>query len=157
MTKHETTVFRMRHKFTHVKIEVSGPAKGREQRELGLTISRKIAEIFGFTNPKIERYPWGWLRSSSSSKTNRDWLDDDGINFTQAPSINTPEEQIGFGIRTRRLSFNLTQEAFARQVGINRSHLSQIERGRCHVRPETLARIEAVFAQPETQHAPNRL
>lgn len=51
------------------------------------------------------------------------------VRALQSRSIDTPTGRFGFDIRMQRLKLGLSQDEFASKLGINRSHLSRIERG----------------------------
>lgn len=71
---------------------------------------------------------------------------------------------IGFNIRSLRMQAKLSQEKFAEMVGINRSYLSQIERGMENPSLVKLVKIADGLDEPITtlmkgleSHAPHRL
>lgn len=49
--------------------------------------------------------------------------------------------QVGHAIRVRRRELDLSQEAFADQIGMHRAYYSSIERGEKNVTLETLHRV----------------
>ena len=54
------------------------------------------------------------------------------VKYTQASTNGSREEvarSLGHEVRTRRVTYGITQEELAEQVGVSRSYLSQIERG----------------------------
>lgn len=53
-------------------------------------------------------------------------------------------ETLGFEIRMKRLSLGLSQEQFAKQIGIQRSHLSDLERGLCHPRKKLREKLSGL-------------
>ena len=63
----------------------------------------------------------------------------------QAAPIDSPAGALGYEIRMKRLRIGRSQAELARAVGIQRSHLSAIERGLYHPHAETLNRIRSVL------------
>lgn len=60
-------------------------------------------------------------------------------------------KNVGERIRDARTQLHLTQDYVARQVGIGRSALADIERGRRKVSAEELGRLSEVFLVPMEQ------
>jgi transcriptional regulator with XRE-family HTH domain len=53
----------------------------------------------------------------------------------------TPQEQLGANVRTRREALNLSQPALGERVRMQKSEISDIERGATNVRATTLVRL----------------
>lgn len=64
--------------------------------------------------------------------------------FHSSP-VTTDPGRFGFEIRMKRLKLGLTQQEVADQIGFNRTHLSDIERGVHHPMPLLRLRIDAFF------------
>ncbi len=58
---------------------------------------------------------------------------------------------LGVAIEAIRLGEEMSQSAFARQLGISRAHLCDIEKGRKAVSPERAARFARVLGYGEKQ------
>src|SRR5690606_32880532 len=78
------------------------------------------------------------------------------VSLRQALRIGEPRHNEGFEIRMRRLKFGLTQLQFAKHCELSRTHLSRIEHGHIHIRPETRVRIERAFRILLKQEAQKR-
>lgn len=71
--------------------------------------------------------------------------------FRSAP-LATVRGNVGAEIRSQRLKLGLTQQALAPQLGIQRSHLSDLERGLHKPNAETLAALEKTLSVKFSAH-----
>jgi transcriptional regulator with XRE-family HTH domain len=60
-------------------------------------------------------------------------------------------ERFGFVVKTRREELGLTQEQLAGQIGIHRTHLSDVERGGRNICLLNIERVAAALALPLSQ------
>lgn len=67
------------------------------------------------------------------------------VRLFQSQSMHSLRGAIGFKVRMARLKYGLSQAQLAKQVGIYRSHLSDIERGLFLPRASTRERLEKVL------------
>jgi DNA-binding XRE family transcriptional regulator len=134
----------------NLKIEVKGLINKRERRAVLLATFRRIDPLFKLLDFEDHRFDEGWIvhRDGSWENAFRDL--ERGVKLRQAVRTRTSEQKLGFEIRMRRLKIGLSQQALAASAGINRSHLSQIERGQCRVKLMTLRLIENALGRPTT-------
>lgn len=78
-----------------------------------------------------------------------------GQSLRHALSSDTKEQRFGFRMRMRRLEIGHSQEGMAAKLGIDRGHLSRIERGAHWPRPALLAEICRVLNLPMPQEPHN--
>lgn len=131
-----------------LKVEVRGSVSQRERRAVLLATFRRISPLFKLMDFEEPVYEEGWIVHRDGGWENAFRDRRKGVRLRQAVRSRTPEQKLGFEIRMRRLKLGLSQVSLARSANINRSHLSQIERGQCRVKLETLRRIESQLRRP---------
>lgn len=137
----------MRFKGWTVRLWIHGAGGPRERRQLALAISKMASKTFGaFLGPNWITHPDGYWANIERDEGRE-------IPLNRAASFETDEARFGFEIRMRRLKAGLSQRELARRAGLDHSHLSLLERGRCRMRESTFARIHNALKDVESRPA----
>jgi DNA-binding XRE family transcriptional regulator len=121
-------------------LDVSLPQEARRARLLA--IGQRILPIIKELSPSILVQI-----SHEGGHSKFSW---ESVSLREALAIDEPARKLGFRIRMARLDSGLRQLDLAKRAGINRSHLSDLERGLSEPSKETLDRIwEALGLPPD--------
>jgi DNA-binding XRE family transcriptional regulator len=126
---------------TQVRIEIEGKMEPRSQRAVAHSLLLKAMELLGYDVTGWKEYPLGNIYQPGANTWNQEWLLKSGIPLTHALRTETAEQKTGYRIRVLRLEIGMSQAELALRAGIDRSHLSEIEHGRCRMRAETQAAL----------------
>jgi DNA-binding XRE family transcriptional regulator len=124
-----------------IVLQIWGPTSRRKRRALALAIHERIKPLFGVNPEDREKNENGWIAHGDLDGLN--WYKSvlRGLSLRQAQSTETPEQQLGYEIRMKRLDLGWSQQELAKRSGVQRTHLSRIEHGRLRVLPQTVERI----------------
>jgi DNA-binding XRE family transcriptional regulator len=150
MTKFQIVIPRCK-----LTVILEGPRDLDERTALSLAILRRITDFFGANHTDPNAYQSGWICHYTHSYANNYLREPKGIFLRNALKTETKEQPVGFGIRMLRLQNGWNQSELAHHAGVNRTHLSQIEKGKCKIRPETLAKIEKALGLPTLPNTPS--
>ena len=110
----------------------------RERRALLLSFFRQIRPwLKHVTHVACDHTSDGIIRSAKYRNNH--------VGMVKTASLSSLSGAVGYEIKMQRLKLGLTQAAVARAIGIQRTHLSDIERGIHLPRPETRAALGRVL------------
>jgi DNA-binding XRE family transcriptional regulator len=126
---------------------ITGSATMAERRTVANAIFLRIESLFGLLNDEDTHCTRGYIWQRDGVWQNWQAEEDDGIRLRQSLQTETPDQKLGFEIRTKRLRKGLSQEMLAALCGMDRSHLSAIEQGKHKPRMKTLIKIRRAITE----------
>jgi transcriptional regulator with XRE-family HTH domain len=124
-----------------LSFEIKGRLTMAQRRNIARTILRDLYPRFRFIGCIRIYHRDG--RNLSFFTAEERYLDENPL---IGPTLSTHRGKFGFIVRMRRLSLGLTQEELAHLVGMTRSHISRLERGRYNPHLATIRRLEHALA-----------
>lgn len=140
------TRLEIQHPVFLIDIRIRARSTTRRRRALALVIYRQITRILKMTTD-------GFIRHSDCGSLGFT-EEDRGLSLAQAPDIGSKPGILGYQMRMVRLKLGLTQKSFATLIGINRHHLSKLEKGKHRIRLKNAAnfnRILELINQPQDE------
>ena len=134
-TQPNRTELRLRCFGGYLRLSLSSRRSLRERSAQMLTIAQRLIDLEGID--LIESSPM-----FQSDLERMIGFMDRKMSMSHALRTDTPEQKLGFEIRSRRLELGWSQFELARRAGVDRTYLGRLERGRPGMRDSTLAKIE---------------
>ena len=115
-------------------LRIEGRLSLRQRRVIANLLYREISKVFQFFGIAEVHHHDGDVMT---------WLKEEerGTSLRQACDVSTPHGRTGYEIRMKRLELGITQAGLARLSGLERTHISRIEKGHMKPRSETLLKI----------------
>ncbi|MCM2324608.1 MAG: helix-turn-helix transcriptional regulator [Oligoflexia bacterium] len=121
-----------------LRLEVVARLSPRQRREMAKSFFRQI-------RPWLEYFTEAKVHQWDSAMMNFPRDEARGVRTFVSRGLDRVQGEVGYRIRMQRLRLGWSQEGLARRARVNRSHLSEIERGLSALQESTRLRLEGLL------------